>query len=156
MRRVPILVAIVALVVTSLGCGRPCRKIAVTPVQLRCQSASTFSGELHFDDRATFESFLTAECLPDATDGEVAAVLDAVDFLADVVFVAVDDRAQVGRCLETRTPEVVEVCQDGLRVSFGDNITDALDCPGKWTVAFTLPRAEMRAATISANEAAPF
>lgn len=141
-------VALGLAVLTGASCGRPCRAIAVTPVNVACQSTSTFSGEIHFDDRATFQTFLTsAECLPDATGEVVVAILDSVSFLEDVVFIAVDSRAQLGRCLETRVADVVEVCDDGLRISFADKVTAAEVCPGKWTVSFALPRAQMRAAT---------
>ena len=139
----------VGLVSSTVSCGRPCRAIAVQPVELRCQDTSTFTGEIHFDDRATFASFLESDdCLPLSEADEVTAILDSVDFLEDAVFVASDVRALSGRCIAKRDAEVVEVCNDGLRLSFGDDVTDDTECPGKWTVSFALPRAEMRAATI--------
>ena len=147
------LLGALACVVATLSCGRPCRAIAVTPVALACDAAAAFEGENHFDDRATFETFLESdECLPDADDAARAEVLESVDFLNDVVFVAVGDRGQTGaagevlRCIESRAADVVEVCDDGLRIAFADRVTDATPCPGKWTVAFQLPREEMRAA----------
>jgi len=87
----------------------------------------------------------------DAIDEERAAVVQSVDFLTNVVFVAVGDRAQVGRCIEDRQADVVEVCDEGLRVAFSDQVTDASPCAGKWTVAFQLPREEMRAAIGEGN-----
>jgi hypothetical protein len=141
-------VSLVLIALAGASCERPCRVIAVTPVVLECEATSTFSGEIHFDDRATFQTFLrSAECLPDAADEDVTAILDSVSFLEDVVFVAVDSRAQLGRGLEQRVADVVEVCEDGLRIAFADKVTAEEACPGKWTVSFALPREEMRAAT---------
>ena len=113
-----------ALLVLLASCSPPCRTIAVAPLALICQDLSTFTGEVHFEERATFESFLSAECLPEATDAEITAILDSVNFAEDVVFVAVNNRAQAGRCLRTRVADGVEVCQDGLRISFSDGVVD--------------------------------
>ena len=136
-----------ACAVATLSCGRPCRAIAVQAVDVGCQSTGTFNGELHFDDVPTFEAFLESDqCLPDAVDGERAAVVESVDFLNNALFVAVGARAQLGRCIEDRKADVVEVCDDGLRIAFSDRVTDASPCGDKWTVAFQLPREEMRAA----------
>ncbi len=144
-----VLVVLAAFVaIATLGCGRPCRAVAVEAVDLGCQSTGSFNGEMHFDDVPTFEAFLESDqCLPDAVDDERAAVVDTVDFLSNVLFVAVDSKEQLGRCIEEREADVVEVCDDGLRIAFADRVTDESPCPGKWTVAFQLPREEMRAAT---------
>lgn len=137
---------VVVGVALACGCGRPCRRIDVTPLPLACASTSSFFGELHFDDAATFESFLEIECLPDAEDAVVKDIVDSVDFTVDAVFVAVGDRAQTGRCIGERESDGVDVCEDGLRVGFSDVLRDEAACSGKWTVAFSLPRAELRAA----------
>lgn len=136
-----------AVASASGSCGRPCRSIAVQRVDVGCASTGTFNGELHFDDVPTFEAFLESDqCLPDAIDEERAAIIESVDFGANALFVAVGDRAQLGRCIEDRQADIVEVCDDGLRVAFADRVTDANPCAGKWTVAFQIPREEMRAA----------
>lgn len=139
--------ATTATATAVLSCGRPCRTIAVEPVNVGCQSTGTFNGEIHFDDVPTFQAFLESDqCLPDAIDEERQAIVNEVDFLTNALFVAVGERAQVGRCIEDRQPDVVEVCNDGLRIAFADRVTDASPCAGKWTVAFELAREDMRAA----------
>lgn len=138
---------VVTCAIALSSCGRPCRAIAVQPVALGCQSTGTFNGEIHFDDVPTLEAFLESDqCLPDAVDTERAEIVDSVDFLNNALFIAVNAREQLGRCIEEREADVVEVCDDGLRIAFADRVTDANPCPGKWTVAFQLPREEMRAA----------
>jgi hypothetical protein len=139
--------ALVSAVAVTLSCGRPCRTVAVTPLALSCQSTGTFNGEIHFDDVPTFETFLESDqCLPDAAEGERTELIESVDFLTNAVFVAVDQRERQQRCIEEREADVVEVCDDGLRIAFADRVTDTSPCTGKWTVAFQIAREEMRAA----------
>lgn len=143
----PLLTLVALAAIAGASCGRPCRGIATVPIDLACDGLGTFTGELHFDDRATFETFLAgAQCIPDATDEQRAAIAGSVDFLTNVAFIAVGDRAQLGRCIEAREADAVEVCDDGLRIAFADRISDDTACGGKWTIALQVPRAEMRAA----------
>jgi hypothetical protein len=147
--RVACLIAFACVVVAAatMSCARPCRSIAVERLALECQTGGTFNGEIHFDDVPTFEAFLESDqCLPEAVDEERAAVVDSVDFLNNALFIAVGTKGQLQRCIEEREADLVEICDDGLRISFADRISDELPCDGKWTVAFQLPREEMRAA----------
>lgn len=155
MARVPLMgaafgVALGVMAVLPGGCGPACRAVEARPLSLSCADASPFLGELHFDDAATFESFLELDCLQDADSVARGAVVRAVDFTTEAVFVAVGRRAQGARCLAARAAETVEVCDTGLRVGFDDEeegVESATDsCGGKWTVALALPRAELRAA----------
>ncbi len=140
-------VAGLALVMALLtSCGRPCRAIAVTPIELQCEADAVYEGELHYDDAAVFESFLSLECLPSWPPEQITAIVGSVDFLTSVVFVAVGRRQVQTRCVEQRDAAVVQVCDDGLRVAFDDRLSNDLECAGRWTVAFTLPREELRAA----------
>ena len=135
-----------AVVVAGAGCGDACRGIDVKPMALVCSVSGSFAGEIHFDDAASFSSFLLDECLPDANEADRQALVDNVDFTRDAVFVAAGLRQQQTRCISDRKQDGVQVCQDGLRVGFADTISDTSPCSGKWTVAFALPRAELRAA----------
>jgi hypothetical protein len=141
-----VVVAIVAAM--SAGCGEACRVITTKALALTCSSTSDFEGEIHFDDAATFQSFLLTDCLPDETDPRRNEIVKTVDFTKDAAFVAVGARQDPGgqRCIADRKDDDVQVCDDGLRVDFNDKITDDTQCQGKWTVAFSLPRTELRAA----------
>jgi hypothetical protein len=128
----------------STGCGG-CREVAVQPLAVDCGPASTFGGELHFVDAATWRSFLTDRCLtPD--DATIDALVAGVDFSTQAVFVARGSRAVGGRCVAERAVDTVGACSDGLRVVFDDVESGDVPCPGDWTVAFALPRSELRAA----------
>lgn len=129
-----------------LGCGGACHTVKTGTLPVVCTENSSFSGELHFDDGATFAAFLERDCMPDTDAATVTRLVDAVDFTRDVVFVAVGFRDQAGRCLAERAVEGVETCDTGLRVTFADVEVSDERCEGKWTVALTVPRAPMRVA----------
>ena len=138
-----VVLPVVAL--APLGGCLGCRDVAVTPLDLDCSPASPFRGELHFTDADAWRSFLTDRCLtPD--DPSVDTRVDAVDFTTQAVVVARNLRDVGGRCLEQRQVEAVSACEDGVRVVFDDVESGELPCPGDWTVAFALPRSELRAA----------
>ncbi len=116
-----------------------------------------FTGEAHFDSPATYETFLSQQCLYTAGDDAVQARIDDVNFDEEAVFVAVGPAAlDNSRCLETRTLDKAQVCTDGLKVYFADVFQRADDgCPGpRWTVAFSLLREDLRAA-LEAGDSAP-
>ena len=51
------------------------------------------------------------------------------------------------RCITARDVESVEVCTSGLRLSLLDRLSpDAATCTGRYTLAFALARADLRAA----------
>jgi hypothetical protein len=139
-------VAAVVACVELAACGQGCRNVDVKPVSLECSPTATFNGEIHFDDAATFASFLVDDCLLDAGDDERQAVVDSVDFTKDAVFVSSGVRQANERCISERKTDGVDVCDDGLRVGFADTLTDDDPCPGRWTVAFAIGRSDMRAA----------
>ena len=141
------IVAVLAVPVLAVlaACGTPCRAVQVKPLPLTC-AGSAPSGEIHFDDAATFQTFLDGQCLPDSDVSARRAVVNGVDFTKNAVFVAVGQRAQTARCISDRQEDGVEVCDDGLRVGFADRITDTTPCGGSWTVAFIIDRADLRAA----------
>lgn len=146
-RRVLLLLVGAALVVSiAPACGRPCRPAVTTTLDLQCEPGSVYQGELHYDDAAVFESFLSLECLPTSSPEQIAAVVGGIDFSHEAVFVAVGPRLVQTRCVESRDIASVEVCADGLRVSFDDQLSNATVCPGRWTVAFTIAREDLRAA----------
>lgn len=140
------LVVTVACVAAVLGGCFDCRPVTTRDLGLACSAASTFRGELHFDSAETWRSFLTDRCLLDATPAEVDAAVAAVDFTREGVFLARGLRAGVARCLEARAVETVDACGDGLRVVFADDESGDTNCPGDWTVAFALDRADLRSA----------
>lgn len=138
--------AVCAVAVVGAGCT-PCRRIETKPIALDCAQNATFlSGELHMDSAATFRSFLTDRCLPEATDGEIDDLVGAVDFSTDAVFVARGNRGGAQRCITERATESVDVCEGGLRVVFADRESGEGQCGGKWTIAFSLPRDDLRSA----------
>ena len=161
MKRAAVVVAatiVMGVVVAQANaCGDDCRTITVKDAGLTCSTTSTFTGEIHFDDAATYQSFLLTDCLPDVDDDTRQKLVDAIDFTKDAVFVAVGLKQDPGgaRCIQDRKDAAVEVCGEGLRVDFNDQISDANPCPGKWTVAFALPRAELRAALLASPPAQP-
>jgi hypothetical protein len=69
-----------------------------------------------------------------------------VDFATEAVFVAVNLRGEVGRCLVERELDGVQVCTEGLKLGFIDEATTDVTCGGVWTVAFVLDRGDLRAA----------
>ena len=140
------LAALASMQATSAGCGRPCRSVAVQAIDVECETGSVWEGELHLDDAAVFESWLSQECLPSSSPEQVGALVDSVDFLNDAVFVAAGRRMVQSRCIESREAADVAVCDDGLRVSFDDKLSGSVDCLGRWTVVFALAREDLRAA----------
>jgi hypothetical protein len=146
-RALSLVVVVVTALGGSAGCGRACRGIETKPLALDCDLASALPVDIHFDDAATFETFLETQCLSDPSEEAVRDLVDQVDFTTDVVFVSLGNRQQRERCIAEREADTVEVCDDGLRVGFADKLSEADTCSGKYTVAFTLSRADMRAAT---------
>jgi len=145
--RVLLCVLLGALLAAS--CGTPCRGIETRALDFECSASATFTGELHFDSRATFDTFLRQQCLSIAQQDTVDALLDEVDFDTEAVFVAAGPhRLDDQRCLVTRELDGAQVCTTGLKIYFADQMQRAdAQCPGtRWTVAFALPREELRAA----------
>jgi len=139
--------AVLSLLSATLAVGCfDCRPIETRALALECSGAATFRGELHLDSPDTFRSFLSDRCLTDATATEIDAVVASVDFTTEAVFVARGARGSIARCLESRAAESVDVCGDGLKVVFEDEESGDDVCPGDWTVAFALQRADLRAA----------
>lgn len=128
------------------SCVAPCRAIEVRPLELECDPSSLFTGELHFDSEATFDTFLRQECL--VGDGEADRVLASVDFTTEAVFVARGNhRLDETRCLARRQLDEAQVCATGLKLYFADEDLVSDTCPGtRWTVAFVLAREDLRAA----------
>lgn len=136
------------------SCGPVCRPAAVTELAFECDPTAPFTGEIHLDSRASLDTFLTQECMQNADDGVIDDVIDGVDFSQDAVFVAVGpDFLDNSRCLESRELDEVQVCSNGLKVLFDDVYrTSDAPCPGtRWTVAFTIDRADLRAALDAAD-----
>ena len=141
-----IVVASSVVAVASIACT-PCHTVETTPLAVECEQGANFTGELHFDSAATFRSFLSDRCLPTSGSEAVDDVVNSVDFTTEAVVVARGARAGTGRCIEERGTESVDVCEDGLRVVFDDvESGDVNSCGGQWTVAFSLPRSELRTA----------
>ena len=140
-------VVVVASSALLVSCGPACRDVAIEELDVECDENSEFSGELHFDSAATFDTFVRQQCLPDATDAEVQDIVDSVDFGARGVFVAKGPNGLApDRCVVEREAERAQVCEDGLKVYFRDRTTnDDPDCTGSWTTAFTLAREDLRA-----------
>lgn len=130
------------------SCGAPCRDIEVRPLELQCSPTSSFTGELHFDSAATFDTFLRQQCLLGDDSPAADAALQSVDFDTEGVFLAAGPHALRQRCLSARELGSVQVCSTGLKVYFHDEYrAEGGNCPGtRWTVAFALPREELRAA----------
>ena len=94
------------------------------------------------------------ECNPSFTDDEVFALITTADFSNNAVFVAVGPNALDNtRCLQSRGLDNVEVCTDGLKVTFNDVFatSDTACPPTRWTVAFSILRDDLRAALDAAE-----
>lgn len=150
-------IAAIAAVVVETACGAACRDIAATELrEVECESPPRFTGEIHFDNRATFDTFLRQQCMFTADDTVIDAILDKVDFTTQAVFVAVGPAAiDNTRCVTRRDLDTAAVCSDGLKVSFDDDYASAAEgCPGtRWTVAFSLAREDLRAALAAGDVA---
>jgi len=144
--RTPLAAVLAAAVVGAIASCTPCRRVETTPIELDCSANAEFVGELHLDTAASWRSFLTDRCLPEGRDAEIDALVDDVDFTVDAVFVARNLRQGASRCIEARAADSVDVCDEGLRVIFRDDESGDATCAGHWTVAFVLPRGELRAA----------
>ncbi len=160
MRFVCVVSAVSMLVSTSsmVACLN-CRPATTRPLNIDCAVDSTWRGELHLDSAATWRSFLTDQCLIGEAPEVIDAMVDAVDFTSEAVVVARGPRAGVSRCLEAREVETVDICETGVRVVFDDVESGEEVCPGDWTVAFALPRDDLRSALLAnerASAAAPF
>jgi hypothetical protein len=149
------LVVATVVVVAASACT-PCRRIETTPIALDCAQRAAFSGELHFDSAGSFRSFLSDRCLLDSSDDEIDGFVDDIDFSKDAVFVARGARAGSLRCIQERDAESVDVCDDGLHIAFADEESADASCGGSWTVAFVLPREELRAAIDDDDAATTF
>jgi hypothetical protein len=136
----------VAVAAAIAGCGGECRVVETRKVDLTCEANSQFKGEIHLDSAAVYDSFIADQCLPSADDDDVQKRVEKVNFNVDAVFVAGNTKKQNERCIESRDVDRVEVCDDGLRLTFKDTITDATPCPGVWTTAVKLTRGDLRAA----------
>lgn len=129
------------------GCPGPCRSLPVRSLDVPCVSTNPFSGELHFDNDATFDTFLRDVC--ELTDDEVVfGLLQQVDFSREAVFVSRGPLALNGsRCLTSRELDEVWICDGGLKVAYADTEATELACADdRWTVTFILSRADLRAA----------
>ena len=140
------LVVLAGALAPLASCGPACREIETRPIALACETNSAFKGELHLDSAAVYESFLRDQCLPTAEETTLSDRVQDVDFDKDAVFVASRLRFETQRCIEERAVERVEVCEDGLRVTFVDETSTRTVCPGLWTVAFSLSRDDLRTA----------
>jgi hypothetical protein len=148
--------ALPVAVSSTSGCGPYCRDIEATELPVDCESPPRFTGEIHFDNLATFDTFLRQQCLPTASVDEIEAIEDQVDFDTHAVFVAVGPAAiDNTRCVTRRDLDRAQVCSDGLKVVFDDDYASADEgCTGaRWTVAFSLTREDLRAA-LEAGETA--
>ena len=143
------------LTMGATSCGVQCRETEVRPLELSCDLTSGFVGEVHFDSAATFDTFLRQQCMLSASDAEVQALLDAVDFRTEAVFVAVGpDAIDDTRCLASRDVDTVSVCSDGLKIGFTDTLRtlNGASCPGTdWTIAFVIDRDALRTALNAAE-----
>ena len=144
---VPLLAVVLPMLGASSGCGPACRDTTIQPIDLVCEESSDFSGELHVDSAATFDTFVTQQCAPGLDAEAAAAIVESVDFSQSGVFVAKGPNGSSdARCIVEREVERAQVCEDGLKVYFRDRTTnDDPTCTGSWTVAFTLPREDLRA-----------
>jgi hypothetical protein len=131
----------------------PCHDVAARPLPLDCVSTSSFAGELHFTDDASFLAFLTDRCLGPDAGAAARTLVDGVDFSTEAVVVARGVRKGAARCIEERSVDTVAVCDDGVRIAFDDVITNAEPCAGDWTIAFVMPRTELRAAVADDDDA---
>ncbi len=144
MRTAMLSITLLSLTLLSVGCF-DCRPVERRDLALQCSASASFRGELHLDSAATFRSFLADRCLPDADASVIDNAVAAVDFTTEVVFIAKGQRSSISRCIEGRAVESADACTDGLRIVFDDQESGIGACPGDWTVAFAMPRADMRA-----------
>lgn len=154
-----LLLVLVALALVPAACGTPCRGIETRELAFECAATTGFTGELHFDSEATFDTFLRQQCFAAGDDGDADAILEDIDFTTEAVFVATGpDRLDESRCLVSRELDEAQVCATGLKVYFRDELRrDGTDCPGtRWTVAFVMPREDLRAAIEAGRENDPF
>ena len=94
------LVATLLVSLAPVACGTPCREIATRSLDFECAAVASFTGELHFDSRATFDTFLRQQCLPNAERAQADDIMDGVDFTTEAVFVAAGPhRLDDQRCL---------------------------------------------------------
>ncbi len=143
----------VIVVAFAVGCDN-CRRIETRALDFECAATASFRGELHLDSEATWRSFLTDRCLPDAAAAEIDAHVKSVDFDVDAVVAARGERLSNGRCIARRAPESVDVCSEGLRVIFDDVETSVETCvASSWTVILVVARSDLRDA-ITENVAA--
>ncbi len=136
----------------TVSCGDLCRTIPSRELDLEC-GTSVLEGEIHFDAAAPFETFLSQQCMPDASEEAVRDLVESVDFTTDAVWLSVRRNAiDDTRCLQSRELNEAQVCQRGLKGTFYDepNVSDE-PCLGRWTVAFVLDRGDLRAALNSAE-----
>ena len=144
------------------GCIDPdlysCRAIATTELLLKCENTNEpFAGELHFDSEATYDTFLTHQCIPGSADSPsiIEGHKSQVDFTVDAVFVAVGPSAiDADRCVEDRSLDSAAACTSGLKVFYDDEYIDPqFGCPNdRWTVAFSLSREDLRSALDAADQ----
>jgi hypothetical protein len=148
MRTWSIVPAVLCAALLAGSCGAPCRDIQARPLEFECSDDPLgFLGELHFDSASSFETFLRQQCLDDPGDAD--AILEQVDFGSEGVFVATGrDNLDAQRCLRSRELESAQVCTTGLKLYFRDELqSPELVCAEtRWTVAFALPREDLRAA----------
>jgi hypothetical protein len=146
-------VACLALAASLLAasCGVQCRGIDVRELDLACNETLSPLGELHFDSAASFDTFLRQQCLFGADPASIDAIVESVDFTTEAVFVAVNLRAEAGRCLVDRELDGVQVCTEGLKLGFIDEASTDVACGGVWTVAFVLDRGDLRAALATSS-----
>lgn len=146
--------AVVVALAPAVSCGGGCRVIETRPLDYTCVGEPPrFTGELHFEREATFETFLRQQCLFSPLDSEVQVITGDVDWSREATFVAVGPADIDDRCITQREVDVVEVCDDGLQVSFADEVaaaSDSCDAP-RWTVSFVLSREDLRAALDAAE-----
>ena len=156
--RVVLALALSGFAFLSLGCGPYCRDIPTTPLAFECDNSTVrFTGEIHLDSEATFRTFLSQQCIADASGAAIDSVVEQVDFSPEAVFVAVGPtRLDEMRCLDSRTLDKAQVCDTGLKVFFLDRFRRAEDCPNlRWTVAFSLLRSDLRAALAAGDNQTP-
>ena len=145
----PLVLAFACSLAMNVACAPPCQSISYRTIDLRCDPLVGFSGELHLDSRASFDTFLRTQCLLPDDEMRIENALEAVDFSREAIFVVVRPmNAANGNCLLERDVEEVEICDDGLNVIFTDDYyADPGACPnGNWTIAFALSRDDMRTA----------
>lgn len=148
MLRVLLAAPLVVAVAAAAACGPACRDVEIQQIDLRCDEGAPFSGEIHVDSAAAFDTFVGQQCMPELPPEDVDAIVSSVDFDTRAVFVAKGPNAASElRCIAEREAERAQVCDDGLKVYFRDRYAAGGDgdCLGSWTAAFTMARADLRA-----------